>query len=159
MHLFSRARPLIRLSYVLSAHGHLQEKLQAAAVFSPDRETTGYQGRGQLRNNREKGDVLARDQDEIFQGTIEAMQRLPEAAIQQQKEANDSSTAKPEDLMSLFKLPADIMTKLAVNAGYMDEPQTSTYRPWIVARYASFKAWNTTQNSLWNSCATVKLDS
>lgn len=62
------------------------------------------------------------------------MQRLPEAAIQQQGQVNETTTTKPDDLMSLFKLPADIMTNLAVNAGYMDEPKTSTYGPWIVAR-------------------------
>lgn len=64
------------------------------------------------------------------------MSKLPEAAIQ----ANASSTAKPDDLMSLFKLPADIMTNLAVGAGYLEEPQTSTYGPWIVARWGAFGA-------------------
>ena len=38
----------------------------------------------------------------------------------------------------LFQLPADIMTKLAADAGYIDHPvreQTTTSAPWIVRRY------------------------
>ncbi|KAK6056550.1 hypothetical protein COOONC_05945 [Cooperia oncophora] len=57
------------------------------------------------------------------------MQSLP---IPQQNTSAEGEK-NPEDFYRLFQLPADIMTKLAEDAGYID-PRTTTSGPWIVRR-------------------------
>ncbi|XGW28995.1 hypothetical protein V3C99_008643 [Haemonchus contortus] len=70
------------------------------------------------------------DVKQIVKGTIEAVAKLPMA----QQNNSIEGQKDPEDFYRLFQLPADIMTKLAADAGYLDAPQTSTAGPWIVRR-------------------------
>ncbi|EYC21042.1 hypothetical protein Y032_0020g198 [Ancylostoma ceylanicum] len=64
-------------------------------------------------------------------GTIEAVAKLPPITP---NETELDSEKKPEEFYKLFQLPADIMTKLAADAGYIDHPHTTTSAPWIVRR-------------------------
>ncbi|KJH43332.1 hypothetical protein DICVIV_10644 [Dictyocaulus viviparus] len=69
----------------------------------------------------------------LFYGTIEAMSKLPlpQNSTDPLKEKNS------EEFYKLFQLPADIMTKLAADAGYIDTSYTTTSGPWIVRRILS----------------------
>ncbi|PAV82329.1 hypothetical protein WR25_16766 isoform B [Diploscapter pachys] len=80
-------------------------------------------------------------------GTIEAMSKLPKAAM----DAANKNSTKPEEreaaddkLYSLFRLPADIMTQIAEDAGYIDEEKEekedkSTIKPWIVTKKKKYE--------------------
>ncbi|CAJ0590693.1 unnamed protein product [Cylicocyclus nassatus] len=70
------------------------------------------------------------DVKQIVKGTVEAIAKLPMA--QNDSEANREKN--PDEFYKLFQLPADIMTKLAADAGYIEHPQTTTSAPWIVRR-------------------------
>ncbi|VDO67261.1 unnamed protein product [Heligmosomoides polygyrus] len=71
------------------------------------------------------------DVKQIVKGTIEAVAKLP---IPQQNTSHEEGEKNPDDFYRLFQLPADIMTKLAADAGYIDSPSTTTNGPWIVRR-------------------------
>ncbi|VDL83672.1 unnamed protein product [Nippostrongylus brasiliensis] len=71
------------------------------------------------------------DVKQIVKGTIEAVAKLP---IAPQNGSDGEGEKNPEDFYKLFQLPADIMTKLAADAGYIEAPTTTTNGPWIVRR-------------------------
>ncbi|KAK6746973.1 hypothetical protein RB195_000304 [Necator americanus] len=70
------------------------------------------------------------DVKQIVKGTIEAVAKLPMA----QNDTEHNNEKNPEEFYKLFQLPADIMTKLAADAGYIEHPQTTTSGPWIVRK-------------------------
>ncbi|KAK6039043.1 hypothetical protein COOONC_23452 [Cooperia oncophora] len=70
------------------------------------------------------------DVKQIVKGTIEAVAKLP---IPQQNTSAEGEK-NPEDFYRLFQLPADIMTKLAEDAGYID-PRTTTSGMHLCAEY------------------------
>ncbi|KAK5970246.1 hypothetical protein GCK32_000863 [Trichostrongylus colubriformis] len=72
------------------------------------------------------------DVKQIVKGTIEAVANLP---MPQQNNSNTTQEKEPEDFYRIFQLPADIMKKIAEDAGYLDTtPHTTTSGPWIVRR-------------------------
>ncbi|VDM57295.1 unnamed protein product [Angiostrongylus costaricensis] len=70
------------------------------------------------------------DVKQLVKGTIEAMSKLP----MPQNGTDPMNEKNSEQFYKLFQVPADIMGKLAADAGYLDTTYPTTTGPWIVRR-------------------------
>uniref|UniRef100_A0A158PCC0 Mucin-5AC n=1 Tax=Angiostrongylus cantonensis TaxID=6313 RepID=A0A158PCC0_ANGCA len=73
------------------------------------------------------------DVKQLVKGTIEAMSKLP----MPQNGTDPMNEKNSEQFYKLFQVPADIMGKLAADAGYLDTTYPTTTGPWIVRRLLS----------------------